>query len=246
MLVLVGCEESQAVTIALRALGHEAYSNDILPCSGGHPEWHLQMDVFEAIKLKKWDMAIFFPDCTYLTVTANKWLKDQPERKSGALVVELLRQARQKAIDFFIALYNCGIPKIAMENPIGCISSVFKKPSQIITPMQFGHPEPKKTCLWLQGLPLLKPTHADVEPEYHTTASGKRLPKWYAYADKSKGQAERAKIRSKTFKGIADAMALQWAGIIKCEHEYVTGLPEGSKCRKCGHLWGFQKDPNDL
>lgn len=210
MLVLIGCEESQAVCKAFRELGHEAYSCDLQPCSGGHPEWHLQMDVFEAIKLKKWDMGVFFPDCTYLTVTGNKWLKDQPPRKSGALVGAERREAREKAIEFFIALYNCGIPKIAIENPIGCISSVFKKPTQIITPMQFGHKEPKKTCLWLQGLPPLTPTHKDIEPEYHTTASGKRMPKWYAYADKSKGQAERAKIRSKTFSGIAAAFATQW------------------------------------
>jgi hypothetical protein len=144
MKILVGCEESQAVTKAFRAMGFEAFSCDLLPCSGGRPDWHLQMDVFEAIKLYKWDAAIFFPDCTYLTVTANKWLKDQPARESGALVGAARRQARQDAIDFFIRLYNCGIPRIAMENPVGCISSEFMKPSQIITPMQFGHPEPKK------------------------------------------------------------------------------------------------------
>lgn len=212
--VLVGCEESQAVTIAFRELGHEAYSCDILPCSGGHPEWHLQMDVFEAIKIGGWDVAIFFPDCTYLTVTANKWLKDQSPRKSGALVGAERRAARENAIQFFIRLYESDIPKIAMENPVGCISSVYRKPDQIVTPMDFGHPEPKKTCLWLKGLPLLKPTHFDVEPEYHITESGKRLPKWYAYADKSKGQRERAKIRSKTFPGIAKAMADQWSNPI--------------------------------
>lgn len=208
--ILVGCEESQAVTIAFRELGHEAYSCDLLPCSGGHPERHLQMDVFEAIKIGGWDMTIFFPDCTYLTVTANKWLKDQPPRKSGALVGAERRAARDSAIQFFIRLYESDIPKIAMENPVGCISSVYRKPDQIITPMEFGHPEPKKTCLWLKDLPLLKPTHFDIEPEYHITESGKRLPKWYAYADKSKGQRERAKIRSKTFPGIAAAIANQW------------------------------------
>lgn len=226
--VIVGCEESQRVTMALRAKGIEAYSCDILPCSGGHPEYHLQMDVFEAIKagelqmqsgkiifIPKWDAGIFFPDCTYLTVTANKWLKDQPERPSGALVGAARREARENAIQFFKDLYNSNIPLIGMENPVGVMSSVFKKPSQIVTPMQFGHPEPKKTCIWLRGrLPKLQATHEGVEPEYHTTKTGKRIPKWYAYADKSKGQKERAKIRSKTFQGIADAMANQWGSYI--------------------------------
>ncbi len=214
MKILIGCEESQAVTIAFRKLGFEAYSCDLLPCSGGRPEWHLQMDVFEAIKLHKWGAAVFFPDCTYLTVTANKWLKDQPARASGALVGEARRNARQNAIDFFISLYNSEIPFIAMENPVGCISSVFKKPTQIVTPMEFGHQEPKKTCLWLKGFPKLSATHSGIVPEYHTTATGKRLPKWYAYADKSQGQAARAKIRSKTFQGIADAMAQQWGDFL--------------------------------
>jgi len=230
--ILIGCEKSQAVCLEFRKRGFEAYSCDIQPCSGGHPEWHLQMDIFKAINggsstilpgnvLKAqdgsevyigngWDAAIFFPDCTYLTVTGNKWLKDQPERKSGALVGQARRQARADAYEFFMALWNCGIPKIAMENPIGVMSTLWRKPDQIITPMMFGHVEPKKTCLWLKGFPKLKHTHTGIEPEYHTTQSGKRMPKWYAYADKSKGQKERANIRSKTFSGIAEAMGDQW------------------------------------
>lgn len=211
MLILIGCEESQALTIAFREQGHEAYSCDLKPCSGGHPEWHLQMDVFEAIALRKWDMAIFHPDCTYLTVTGNKWFKDQPARVSGALIGEARRAARKEAIEFFKKLWNCNIPKIVIENPVGAISQ-YCKPTQIIQPFEYGHPEPKKTCLWLKGLPLLKPTQY-VTPEYHTTESGKRLPKWYAYADKSQGQAHRAEIRSKTFAGIAVAMAQQWGNI---------------------------------
>lgn len=222
-----GCEESQEVTIALRKVGIVAYSCDLKPCSGGHPEWHFQMDVFKAVNggllttqsghevyIKKWDMGIFFPDCTYLTVTANKWLKDQPERKSGALVGEARRIARQQAIDFFIKIDNLDIPFMAIENPVGCISSCHRKPDQIVTPMMFGHAEPKKTCLWAKGLPKLVPTHTDVEPEYHTTKSGKRMPLWYAYADKSKGQKHRAEIRSKTFPGIARAMAEQWGNYV--------------------------------
>lgn len=224
MLILVGCEESQAVCIAFRKLGHEAYSCDLQECSGGHPEWYLKMDVFKAIKggllqtqagtkikIRTWDMGIFFPDCTYLTVTANKWLKDQPPRKSGALVGAERRKAREQAIEFFMKLINCGIPKIAIENPVGCMSTVYRPPDQIIHPFQFGHPEQKKTCLWLINLPKLIPANT-VEPDpYHVTKSGKTMPRWYAYADKSKGQKERARIRSKTFPGIAKAMASQWS-----------------------------------
>jgi len=106
-------------------------------------------------------------------------------------------------------LYDSPIEKVAVENPVGIMSTRFRKPNQIIQPYEFGHPEPKKTCLWLRGLPKLKGTKL-VEPEYYTAKSGKRMPRWYAYADKSKGQAHRAKIRSKTFQGIANAMADQW------------------------------------
>lgn len=208
MKILVACEESQEVTKAFRAKGHEAFSCDIQECSGGHPEWHIQGDVLEQLD-KGWDMMIAFPDCTYLTVTGNKWLKDQPKRKSGALVGKERRDAQNKAVDFFMKLANSNIPKIAIENPVGIMSSVYRKPDQIICPTMFGHKEPKKTCLWLKWLPILAGTDK-VEPEYHTTKSGKRMPKWYAYADKSKGQKERAKIRSRTFTGIAKAMAEQW------------------------------------
>jgi len=194
--ILVGCEESQAVTIELRKLGHEAYSCDLQDCSGRHPEWHLKMDVFEAINLKKWDAGIFFPDCTYLTVSANKWYKDQPERKSGTLVGEKRREAREKAIEFFMKLYNSDIPKIAIENPIGIISSRFRKPNQVLQPWMFGHGETKATCLWLKNLPELRPTNIvdGREQRLHL------LPK----------TPDRAKIRSKTFPGIAKAMAKQW------------------------------------
>jgi len=196
MKIIVGCEESQAVTIELRKLGHEAYSCDLKPCSGGHPEWHIQMDVFQAIELKKWDMGIFFPDCTYLTISANKWYKDQPERKSGTLVGEKRREARERGIEFFMKLYNSNIPKLSLENPIGVMSSRFRKPNQVLQPWMFGHGETKATCLWLKGLPNLKPT--DIvdgrEQRLH------RLPK----------TKNRAELRSKTYPGIAKAMAEQW------------------------------------
>jgi hypothetical protein len=197
MLILVGCEESQAVCIEFRKLGHEAYSCDLQECSGGHPEWHLQMDVLEAIKLKPWDMGVFFPDCTYLTVSANKWYKDQPPRKSGTLVGEERKRARKNAIAFFLKLYNCEIPKIAIENPIGVMSSVFRKPDQVLQPWMFGHGETKATCLWLKNLSKLTPTNIveGREQRLHN------LPK----------TKDRAKLRSKTFPGIAKAMAEQWS-----------------------------------
>ena len=197
--ILVGCEESQAVTKELRRLGYEAYSCDLQDCSGGHPEWHLKMDVFEAIGLKDWDGGIFFPDCTYLTISANKWYKDQPPRKSGVLVGHERREARVAAVDFFMRLYNSKIPKVAIENPIGIMSTQFRKPDQVLQPWMFGHGETKATCLWLRNLPKLEPT--DVvdgrEQRIH------KLP----------NTPDRPKLRSKTFPGIATAMANQWGHI---------------------------------
>ena len=196
MKILLGCEESQEVCKAFRELGHEAYSNDTEECSGGHPEWHLQMDVFEAIRSRKWDMAIFFPPCTYLTISANKWYKDQPARKSGTLVGAERRMAREDAVDFFMKLYNCEIPKVGIENPIGIMSTRFRKPDQVLQPWMFGHGETKATCLWLKNLPLLIPTNI-VEGRHQRIHL---LPK----------TKDRAKIRSKTYSGIANAMANQW------------------------------------
>jgi len=214
--IIVGCEESQAVTIELRKLGHEAYSCDIQECSGGHPEWHIQMDILEVIKggafplgnkdfiideviVYNWDMGIFFPDCTYLTVSANKWYKDQPERKSGTLVGQKRRESRENAIEFFMKLYNCYIPKIAIENPIGVMSTRFRKPDQVLQPWMFGHGETKATCLWLKNLNKLIPTDIVEGREQRLHL----LPK----------TKDRAKIRSKTFLGIAKAMAEQWTNI---------------------------------
>lgn len=208
---IVGCEESQAITIELRKLGVNAFSCDLKHCSGGHPEWHIQGDVFEAINSRIWHLGIFHPTCTYLTVTANKWLKDQPARKSGALVGEERRQARQEAIDFFMRFTEVDIEHWAIENPVGCMSSVWRKPDQIIQPMMFGHVTPKKTCLWTANLPQLKATHHGIVGEYTTSKSGKRFPTWYHYADKSKGNEERSEIRSKTFKGVAEQIAKQYA-----------------------------------
>lgn len=199
--VLVACEESQAVTIELRKLGHEAYSCDVEPCSGGHPEWHLQQDVVPLLK-EKWDMIIAFPPCTDLCVSGAAWF--EKKRANGS---------QRKSIEFFMQFVNADCKRIAIENPVGIMSTVLRKPDQVIQPYMFGHCESKKTCLWLKGLPALKPTELVDEGERVTYESGRSMPKWYADAWKLPPK-ERAKLRSKTFQGIAKAMAEQWGGAI--------------------------------
>ena len=204
MKVLVACEESQAVCNEFRRIGHEAYSCDILPCSGGHPEWHLQQDVIPLLK-EKWDMIIAFPPCTYLTVTGNRWFNID---RYGEKAIQRHKD-RKEAIDFFMAFANADCEKIAIENPIGIMSSEWRKPNQIINPWQFGDAFEKKTCLWLKGLPELKPTDIVEIPPRKRFDSGKSMPSWYAEAW-NLPKEERAKLRSKTFPGIARAMAEQW------------------------------------
>lgn len=186
MRILVACEESQAVTIELRRLGHEAYSCDIQECSGGHPEWHIQQDVTPLLA-EKWDMIIAFPPCTDLAVSGARWFSEK--RADGR---------QQRSIDFFMRFASAECPRVAIENPVGIMSSLYRKPDQIIQPWQFGHGETKKTCLWLKGLPRLKPTQI---------VGGREHRIW-----KMPPGPERAKERSKTFPGIARAMAEQWAG----------------------------------
>ena len=195
MKILIACEESQVVCKAFRKRGHEAYSCDMQSCSGGQPRWHIQGDVLDYL-CAGWDMMIAHPPCTYLTVSANKWYKDQPERKSGALVGQSRRDAREEAIRFVMELSNAPIKKKAIENPIGIMSSRFRKPDQIIQPWQFGHGETKATCLWLDGLAKLIPSNIVEGRE-------QRLHKLPPSADRSK-------LRSKTFPGIAEAMAELW------------------------------------
>jgi hypothetical protein len=212
MNVLIGCEESQAVCIAFRERGHEAFSCDLEPPSGGHPEWHLQMDVFEAIKLKRWDMGIFFPECRFLTKTGNKWfLPEYAERFPDR------HEQREESILFVKGLWESGIDKISIENPIGVLSTRFRKPDQIIQPYYFGDPDRKPTCLWLKNLPRLQFALTDnlfmkqtaVEPVIVTHANGKTDPLWH-YQTINLPAAERSKMRSKTFRGVAEAMATQW------------------------------------
>ena len=204
MKVLVACEESQAVCKEFRKLGHEAYSCDIVPCSGGHPEWHLRQDVLPLLK-EKWDMIIAFPPCTYLTVTGNRWFNID---RYGEKAIQRHKD-RKNAIDFFMAFANADCEKIAIENPVGIMSSEWRKPNQIINPWQFGDAFEKKTCLWLKGLPELKPTNIVEIPPRKKFDSGKSMPSWYAEAWHLPKE-ERAKLRSKTFPGIARAMAEQW------------------------------------
>lgn len=206
--VLVACEESQAVTIELRKLGIEAYSCDLEPCSGGHPEWHLQQDVIPLLE-QDWDMIIAFPPCTFLTVTGNRWFNIE---RYGDKAIQRHKD-REWAISFFMALANAKCEKIAIENPVGIMSSEWRKPDQIINPFEFGDPFEKKTCLWLKGLPKLQPTEIVKPPERTKFDSGKSMPSWYADCWKLPAK-ERAAMRSKTFPGIAKAMAEQWGKLL--------------------------------
>lgn len=206
MKVLLACEESQAVTKEFRALGHEAYSCDLLESSGGHSEWHLQQDVSELLDMD-WDMIIAFPPCTYLTVTGNRWFNID---KYGEKAIQRHKD-REEAVAFFKLFADCSCKLVAIENPVGVMSSIWRKPDQIINPYQFGDAFEKKTCLWLKGLPPLIPTDIVLPPTRTQYASGKSMPAWYAEAW-SLPKEERAKLRSKTFPGIAKAMALQWGG----------------------------------
>lgn len=194
MRVLVACEESQAVCKAFRELGHEAYSCDIEPCSGGHPEWHIQADALELLKIK-WDMILAFPPCTDLAVSGAAWFEEK--RKDGR---------QQRAIEFFMKFANADCDRIAIENPVGIMSTYWRKPDQIVQPYMFGHPEQKKTCFWLKGLPPLKETK-NVYDEMMKRPKKERERLHYLPPS-----PERAKIRSKTFSGIAQAMAEQWGG----------------------------------
>lgn len=203
MKILLACEESQALCKRFRAKGHEAWSCDIQLCSGGHPEWHLQEDVVPVLK-RDWDMVIAFPPCTDLAVSGAAWFKQKQE--DGR---------QQKSIEFFLEFTKLDhVPKVAIENPVGIMSRHYRKPDQIIQPYQFGDDASKKTCLWLKGLPLLKPT-IFVEGKKHTLANGKVVTRWGNQCinfghEKSPPSADRGKNRSKTFDGIAEAIVTQW------------------------------------
>jgi len=188
MAVLVACEKSQVVTTALRKIDVEAYSCDIQKCSGGYAEWHFQQDV-KLLLRQNWDMIIAFPPCTHLCSSGAKWFKQK--RLDGR---------QQQGIDFFMQFANTDCQKVSIENPVGIISTIWRKPDQIIQPWQFGHGETKATCLWLSGLPRLIPTNI---------VDGREQKIW-----KMSPSTQRSDERSRTFLGIAEAMADQWGKLL--------------------------------
>lgn len=226
--VLIACEESQAVCKAFRARGFNAYSCDIIPESGGCPHWHIQGDALDIINgdcffktndnllhyIYKWDLIIAHPPCTYLTVSGNRWFNIEKYGDKAKERYEL----RAKAADFFMEFIHANCNYIAVENPIGAMSVFYRKPTQIIQPYEYGNPVKKSTCLWLKNLPSLVPTNI-VEYSYKESA-GKKYSGAAYYATDENGKAlryndpETKKQRSKTFPGIAAAMAEQWGNYL--------------------------------
>lgn len=225
MRVLVACEESQRVCIAFRERGHEAYSCDIQEPSGGHPEWHVHGDCLKILQggqivtmdgvthdVPKWDLLIAHPPCTYLTNTGNRWFNIE---RYGDKARQRYKD-RENAVKFFMAFVNADCERIAIENPIGHMSTVYRKADQIIQPYQFGYPARKATCLWLKGLPKLQPTEI-VQYKLKTRNYSDGLAAAWAVDENGKilrwNDPETAKQRSKTVPGIAKAMAEQWGCI---------------------------------
>ena len=198
MRVLIACEFSGTVRDAFITRGHDAVSCDLEATDIPGP--HYQGDMFDIIN-DGWDLMIAHPPCTHLAVSGARHF--EKKRSDGR---------QQQGIDFFLKVVNAPIPMIAVENPIGIMSSIYRKPDQIIQPWQYGHKTTKATCLWLKGLPLLKPTNIVDKGEFVMFPSGKRMSKWYADSAKHPPK-ERERIRNKTFQGIADAMATQWGGL---------------------------------
>ena len=242
--ILVACEESQAVCTAFRRLGHNAYSCDLLDCSGGHPEWHFNHDIFTVLDHSDlvlqngqkarvnapWDIMVCHPPCTYLAVSGAQWYY-HPEDKD--LPIDNRRphpkfpnraKDREEGIAFFMSLANADVKRIAIENPIGIMSSRWRKPDQAIQPYMFGDPFSKNTCLWLKNL---KPLHPSKETDDHGEKiffkSGKSQPRWYSDAlSKAKTAEERRTLRSKTFPGVARAIAEQWTIQVALEENLLT------------------------
>ena len=220
--VLIACEESQAVCKAFRVRGFNAYSCDIIPESGGRPQWHIHGSVLPILNggefttmdgvmysVNKWDLIIAHPPCTYLTVTGNRWFNVE---RYGDKAIQRIKD-REEAAKFFMQFANADCEHIAIENPVGYMSTHYRKPNQIIQPYMFGDAFEKKTCLWLKNLPLLKSTNIVEPPKRSYYKSGKSMPAWYANAWKLP-KDERSKLRSKTFSGIAAAIAEQWGNYL--------------------------------
>lgn len=212
--ILVACEESQAITKAFRELGFEAYSCDLLPASGGHLDWHIQGDAIAEAYSGKYDMMIAHPPCTYLAVSGARWLYN----KDGSRNEERYKN-QAEALEFVQQLMDAPIKHIAIENPISVISSHIRKPDQIVHPYMFGDKASKSTCLWLKNLPKLEPTDIVEKGEFvewiNKNGKKKRQAKWYLDAlAKAKTPEERRTLRSKTFQGMADAIADQWSKVL--------------------------------
>lgn len=220
MNVLIACEESQTVCVEFRKRGHRAFSADIQKCSGNHPEWHILGDVLPILGGNcefvlqngerervngKWDLIIAHPPCTYLCLSSQIHCNVE---KYGQKAIDRIKR-RDEAIKFFMAFVNADCDKIAIENPVGVMSKHYRKADQYIHPLHFGHPTKKLTGLWLKGLPKLKPTKI-VEQEFHTSSTGRKWDKWFWDSSFIQNREERSRFRSKTFKGIAEAMAEQW------------------------------------
>lgn len=234
MNVLIACEESQTVCVAFRKLGFNAYSCDLVECSGGHPEWHLLGDALDVIKnnggitqdgkhvvIDKWHLMIAHPPCTYLTSSGAKWYyhpKDKHlpiEQRRPHPKFPNRKKDQEDGANFFMVLMDANIDYIAVENPVGVMSTRYRKPDQIVQPFMFGDQARKTTCLWLKGLPQLEATELVSQGESIVFRSGKKMPKWYCDAlTNAKTDAERRKLRSKTFDGIAQAMAQQWGEFV--------------------------------
>lgn len=201
--VLAACEESQAVCTAFRECGFSAWSCDIQDCSGGHPEWHIKGDVIQLLKVTKWDLIIAFPPCTDLASSGARWFEQK--RKDGR---------QKKSIDFFLTFSCVACDHVAIENPVGIMSTIYRKPDQIINPYEYGDAVRKSTCLWLKGLPLLTPTKIVDVKLYRSGGKTYSGPAFYVRDENGKilswNDPRTAKIRSKTYLGIAQAMAQQW------------------------------------
>lgn len=230
--ILVACEESQTVCKEFRKLGHNAYSCDLLKCSGGHPEWHFNCDVHKVIENHggtlqngeevyiegDWDLMVAHPPCTYLSVSGAQWYyhpddKHLPtsERRPHPKFPNRAKD-REEGVEFFMSLANAPIKHIAIENPVGIMSKRWRKPDQAIQPWMFGDEASKLTCLWLKNLPQLTPTEIVGHGERIVLSSGRSLPKWYSDAlSLAKTPEERRTLRSKTFPGFAKALATQWS-----------------------------------
>lgn len=207
---LIACEESQAVTIQLRNKGIEAYSCDLQPCSGKYPQYHLQQDVLPLLESETWDIVVAFPPCTHLCVSGAAWFEQK--RKDGR---------QQEGIDFFMNFVTCNQKRVAIENPIGIMSKLYRSPDQIVHPYHFGDPYSKATCLWLKGLPKLVPTNIVDKGEFYIDRRGKKRAKWI---DMFPSEKERSMLRSRTFPGIAAAMADQWGKLIMNPEKYIFNL----------------------